>query len=104
MSLPDLYHFNCDFVIQFCCGESIRNHWLVAIMSAYSQLPHPPSFEMSKFTLETLQKDQEYLVELLRLSKLGPKTYENMRSDGKYGVTYEWMAEAKEYWENQFSW
>ncbi|KIW49581.1 hypothetical protein PV05_11249 [Exophiala xenobiotica] len=73
-------------------------------MSAYSQLPHPPSFEMSKFTLETPQKDQEYLVELLRLSKLGPKTYENMRSDGKYGVTYEWMAEAKEYWENQFSW
>lgn len=73
-------------------------------MSAYNQLPHPASFEVSKLSLDTPQEDLRYLVELLRLSKLGPKTYENLRRDGKYGVTYEWLVEAKEYWQNQFSW
>ncbi|KAL2356293.1 Alpha/Beta hydrolase protein [Cryomyces antarcticus] len=32
---------------------------------------------------------------LLRLSRLGLKTYENLRNDGRFGVTHEWMVEAK---------
>ncbi|KDQ08979.1 hypothetical protein BOTBODRAFT_37508 [Botryobasidium botryosum FD-172 SS1] len=41
---------------------------------------------------------------LLRLSKLAPQTYENSQEDWRYGVTGEWMREAKEKWLNDFDW
>lgn len=73
-------------------------------MSVYDQFPHPVSFDVSRFQVQIPAKDLQALVGLLQYSKLGPKTYENTRSDGKYGVTYEWMAEAKSYWEQSFDW
>lgn len=40
---------------------------------------------------------------LLKLSKLGPRTYENQQEDGRYGVTHYWLSKAKAEWET-FDW
>ncbi|CAM1504649.1 Fc.00g022400.m01.CDS01 [Cosmosporella sp. VM-42] len=73
-------------------------------MSTYSELPHDISVETSRFFVNTTKDELQGLMDLLRCSKLGPKTYENMASGGEYGITYEWMSNAKAYWESRFDW
>ncbi|KAK2776195.1 putative epoxide hydrolase [Colletotrichum kahawae] len=73
-------------------------------MSEYSHFPHGPTLEISPFRLSTPPEELQELRDLVRLSKLGPRTYENSSAGGKYGVEYEWMAEAKKRWANGFDW
>ncbi|KAJ0317099.1 hypothetical protein Brms1b_005132 [Colletotrichum noveboracense] len=73
-------------------------------MSNYAQLPHTPTLETSPFRLSAPPQELQELRDLVRLSKLGPRTYENSSAGGKYGVEYEWMAEAKERWAEGFDW
>ena len=40
---------------------------------------------------------------LLRLSKIGPRTYENEQSDGRFGITRDWLVNAKAEWQT-FDW
>lgn len=73
-------------------------------MSGYDKLPRQASIEVSPFRLATSSDELQSFRHLIRLSKLGPRTYENSSTDGKYGLSYEWMTEAKAYWENTFDW
>lgn len=73
-------------------------------MAGYDQLPNVPTIELSKFIVNIPEADLQDLKDQLRTSKLGPKTYENMGADGRFGVTYEWMSQAKAYWETTFDW
>lgn len=72
--------------------------------SGYQHLPNSPTIPISKFSANVPDKDLKSLKDQLRSSKLGPRTYENMGADAKYGVTYEWMSRAKQYWESTFDW
>ncbi|KIV89068.1 hypothetical protein PV10_08679 [Exophiala mesophila] len=72
--------------------------------SDYRHFPTPPTIPISKFIVTIPEKDLRSLKDQLRTSKLGPRTYENTGADGKYGVTYEWMSQAKDYWESTFDW
>ncbi|KAJ3957909.1 hypothetical protein N0V92_005496 [Colletotrichum tropicale] len=73
-------------------------------MSDYAQPPHTPTLETSPFRLSTPPEELQELRDLVRLSKLGPRTYENSSAGGKYGVEYAWMAEAKDRWAEGFDW
>ncbi|KAF4806279.1 putative epoxide hydrolase [Colletotrichum siamense] len=73
-------------------------------MSDYAQPPHTPTLETSPFRLSTPPEELQELRDLVRLSKLGPRTYENSSAGGKFGVEYAWMAEAKERWAGGFDW
>ncbi|PVH98811.1 epoxide hydrolase-like protein [Periconia macrospinosa] len=42
--------------------------------------------------------------QLLKLTPLGPQTYENTQTTHNYGVTYSWLSSAKDHWQNEFSW
>ncbi|KDQ16877.1 hypothetical protein BOTBODRAFT_43065 [Botryobasidium botryosum FD-172 SS1] len=59
--------------------------------------PKPFKVDIPKSTLEELKI-------LLKLSKLAPPTYENSQQDRRYGVTGEWIREAKDKWLNDFEW
>jgi pimeloyl-ACP methyl ester carboxylesterase len=50
--------------------------------------------------------DNEYsqLQELLRLSRTGPLTWENQHTDGRYGVSHQWLTSTKDYWLTKFDW
>jgi hypothetical protein len=73
-------------------------------MSVYDQLPTNISLEIAKYSVEMPETDIQDFMNVLRSAKLGPKTYENMRLDGEFGITYEWMSKAKAHWETQFNW
>lgn len=67
-------------------------------------MPSAASLRPEKFQLSIPEQQLSDFKNLLRLSPLAPRTYENLQGDGRFGVTYEWMSKAKEYWENQYSW
>lgn len=73
-------------------------------MASYGEPPHQPSLETVPFIIKTSDDDLRGLLDLVRLSKLGPKTYENSSAGGKYGVTYDWMSQAKNQWTSGFDW
>lgn len=61
----------------------------------------PPS-SAKPFTLNISDKDLSEWRQLLELSRIGPLTYE--AQDDKYGVTQEWITNAKDHWLNKFDW
>jgi microsomal epoxide hydrolase len=58
-------------------------------MSNYDTLPKVACLELARFTVAIPDNELRDFWELLRLSKLGPKTYENVQNDGQFDVTYE---------------
>jgi microsomal epoxide hydrolase len=73
-------------------------------MSNYDRVPKDTSLKLTSFTVAISDEELNDFKELLRLSRLGPKTYENLQKDGRFGVTYEWMLNAKIHWETKFDW
>ena len=61
------------------------------------QKPTPFELKISE------QKLQDFET-LLRLSPIAKVTYENLRKDGEFGVTHEWMTETKSHWQQVFDW
>ncbi|KAF5628519.1 epoxide hydrolase [Fusarium sp. NRRL 25303] len=56
------------------------------------------------FTLCVSEEEYSQLRELLRLSRIGPKTWENQHQDGRYGIPHQWLTSTKNYWLNKFDW
>jgi len=73
-------------------------------MGSYDRLPEGCQLQPSPFTLSVPEQDYSDFKDLLRLSKLAPKTYENLQNDYRFGVSHDWMSKAKEFWEKQFDW
>ena len=59
---------------------------------------------LTPFQVAVPEKALQDLKALLDLSPLPPVTYEGSLEDRKYGVTREWLVQAKEYWRDQFDW
>jgi microsomal epoxide hydrolase len=72
---------------------------------SYDLIPKGASLSPEKFTLKVPQKDVDHFYQLLKLSPLASKTYENTRSDANlFGVSHEWMSNAKAHWETAYDW
>lgn len=72
---------------------------------SYDKIPGKAILKPQKFKIETLQKEVDDFYQLIKLSPLAPRTFENLQKDTNlYGVTYEWMSEAKEYWQTKYDW
>ncbi|UKZ57098.1 hypothetical protein TrVGV298_010950 [Trichoderma virens] len=56
------------------------------------------------FTLHVPEKKLSEFHELLKLSKIGPATWWNQHNDHRFGVSREWLSEAKETWLTTFDW
>ncbi|ENH72096.1 Putative epoxide hydrolase [Fusarium oxysporum f. sp. cubense race 1] len=56
------------------------------------------------FTLRISEEEYSQLQELLRLSRIGPKTWENQHQDRRYGIPHQWLTSTKDYWLNKFDW
>jgi microsomal epoxide hydrolase len=63
----------------------------------------PPS-SAKPFTLNISDQEISDWRQLLQLSKLGPNTYENTQKKENFGVTKEWLSNAKDYWLNKYDW
>ena len=40
----------------------------------------------------------------VKASKIGPETYENLHPDGGFGISRQWLSDAKDAWLNTFDW
>lgn len=73
-------------------------------MSAYDNVPRKATLQLSKFNAAVSEDELSEFKQLIKLSKIGPKTYENLQEDRRYGMTHSWLSDAKSYWENKYDW
>ena len=55
------------------------------------------------FTIHVPDEKLDELRQILRLTKVGPPTYEGSHEDRKWGITTQWLREAREEW-IKFDW
>ncbi|KAK5425922.1 hypothetical protein LTR07_009421 [Exophiala xenobiotica] len=70
----------------------------------FGNLPQDATDDFRPFVVDTPQTDIDALKTLLRLSKVGPKTYENSLPDGRLGLQLEWLQQAVKQWSGNFDW
>ncbi|KAL2815501.1 Alpha/Beta hydrolase protein [Aspergillus granulosus] len=70
----------------------------------FSKLPSTATITPSPFRILIPDEQLSELKTLVRLSKVGPQTYENTQEDRRFGVTHEWISARKEEWLNSFDW
>ncbi|KAF4978385.1 hypothetical protein FDECE_18228, partial [Fusarium decemcellulare] len=56
------------------------------------------------FTLHVEDDECLQLKQLLQLSRVMPRTWENQHEGRRYGVTHEWLVSTKQYWLKKFDW
>ncbi|KAH8822004.1 Alpha/Beta hydrolase protein [Xylogone sp. PMI_703] len=75
-------------------------------MADYNTIPKAAKSQPSPYRVSVPEDKLVELKQLLKLSKIGPPTYENLHADplvGKFGLTREWLINAKSEWE-AFDW
>ena len=72
-------------------------------MASFANIPSAATRAPETFRLSYPKEQLEELRTLIKLSKVGPATYESTREDRQYGITTKWLANAKEQWA-QFDW
>ncbi|KAJ0416905.1 Alpha/Beta hydrolase protein [Aspergillus carlsbadensis] len=70
----------------------------------FNSLPANIPGTPSPFTLHVPEQALTEFQQLLRLSPIGPKTWWNQDTTGKFGVSREWLTNAKETWLSTFNW
>lgn len=74
-------------------------------MSSFKSVSPPnATIKVTPFKVAIPDEALEELQTLLKYSKLGPVTYESVQQDRKYGVTHDWLRNAKDTWQNKFNW
>ncbi|GKT58206.1 epoxide hydrolase [Colletotrichum tofieldiae] len=70
---------------------------------AFGNLPSGVLKTPEKFTLQVPDQDLDEFKQLLKLSKIGPETWYNKQEGGRFGITREWLINAKDAW-LKFDW
>lgn len=76
----------------------------MASSKQFGTVPANAEQQPEPFEVKFPEKKLEDLKTLLRLSPVAKDTYENHQDDRRFGVTREWMLDAKKYWEEKFDW
>lgn len=88
--------------------QAVQSHLIGADSSKmpYDSIPFKATLRPEKFTAHVSDQELEDFKQLLKLSKLGPKTYENQNNnDERYlGIKREWLADAKSHWGTNYEW
>ncbi|GKZ22118.1 hypothetical protein AbraIFM66951_008854 [Aspergillus brasiliensis] len=72
--------------------------------ASFSKLPSSATISPTPFTVSIPDEQVDELKTLIRLSKIAPPTYESLQSDGRFGVTSEWLTAMREKWVSEFDW
>lgn len=72
--------------------------------SAFSRVPSTAKTIPTPFRVSIPEDQLTEFKTLIRLGKLGPRTYENSQPDNRYGVTYDWLQDMQKQWVNDFDW
>ncbi|KAF2093297.1 alpha/beta-hydrolase [Rhizodiscina lignyota] len=72
--------------------------------NAFRSIPATAKVQPSPFKISITEEKLAAFTQLVKLSELGPETYECLHEDGKYGLPRKWLAAAKQEWEESFDW
>lgn len=75
---------------------------------AFSTVPSSATLHPKPFQAHVSDDDLNAFTQLLKLSRIGPKTFENQVADPKdirnWGISRDWLTQAKQHWETSYSW
>ena len=71
--------------------------------TSFANVPSAALSQPTPFKVAYHEEQLEEFHQLLKLSKVGLDTYEGLQKDRKYGITTQWLREAKTKWES-FNW
>jgi microsomal epoxide hydrolase len=67
--------------------------------SSFANLPKNARSAPTPFKVSISEEQLQEFQQLLHLSKIGPKTFESEQADGRFGITRDWLLNAKATWE-----
>ncbi|KAF3069709.1 putative epoxide hydrolase [Daldinia childiae] len=70
----------------------------------FSHLPANIPGKPTPFSFRVSDQDLSDFNELIRISRIGPTTWWNQQNNGQFGVTREWLIQAKSTWLGTFDW
>ncbi|KAE8349384.1 alpha/beta-hydrolase [Aspergillus coremiiformis] len=70
---------------------------------SFNKIPSGAKVDPSPFKINISDEQIQELQLLIKLSKIAPPTFEGLQPDRKYGITTEWLINAKEIWKD-FDW
>lgn len=70
----------------------------------FAAIPPQAQVQPEPYTLRIPDHEIQDFKTLLKASKIGPETFENVNPDGGYGVSRQWLSDAKDAWLNTFDW
>ena len=73
-------------------------------MADYSKLPHQTTLDVKEFRAHVDEEKLRHFKALLELSPIASPVFENTSAGRRYGMTREWLADAKNFWLNEFNW
>ena len=72
---------------------------------SYNKFPSNATLKPTTFVTHIPDLQLSNFKTLLRLSPIGPETYENTtRTDGQYGIGRKWLIETKDHWLDKYDW
>jgi microsomal epoxide hydrolase len=66
--------------------------------------PFKGTIDVHPFRVAVPDNELGDLKQLLRLSKIGPETFENTKGDASFGLSRSWVIKAREHWLNAYDW
>lgn len=69
-------------------------------MPSFADLPISRKSTPAPFTVAIPEQQLVDFHTLLKLSKIGPRAYENELTNGRFGISRDWLVKAKAEWEN----
>lgn len=73
-------------------------------MSDYAKIPSGATLQPQVFRAQIAGDKLKQLQQLVQLSPIGPATFENTNNGRRYGMTRDWLANAKKVWGSDFDW
>lgn len=73
-------------------------------MGDYTKLPSKAQVKPTPFKAHVSEEKLSDFKQLIKLSPIGPATYENSQDDRKWGMPRKWLSEAKQHWSTKFDW
>nr|POE93043.1 putative phospholipid-transporting atpase neo1 [Quercus suber] len=81
---------------------------LSIVIMPFTTVPSAATLQPQPFQAHVSDSDLNDFLQLLKLSRVGPKTYENQVADVKsiegFGVLRSWLEQAKSRWETSYNW
>jgi microsomal epoxide hydrolase len=71
--------------------------------SSFADIPRSARTLPQAFKVSIPEEQLDGFRRLLHLSRVGPKTFEGEQNDGRFGITRDWLLNAKSEWE-KFDW